>query len=236
MCDYCEKHHFLAVSDATNSRGVTTEIGISITGNTISTEEKRFVRSGSMIGYLSCNLCNYMMSYAWHYMQEQACRWEMRKGKDGVYRRTRVRLITHCDIYMDNFTIYGKNKRDLMRAERLLEAYMRKELGMHIKCSWRLYRLAYKDKHGKEHGAPVDAMGWWRSAIGGKCRCFPTQCNGLAGCGAALLSGTNSAAGRSADDSASRPNLPSGPVTASCPLIGQCRYCRACFSRPTCRA
>lgn len=51
MCDYCEKHHFLAVSDATNSRGVTTEIGISITGNHISTEEKRFVRSGNMIGY-----------------------------------------------------------------------------------------------------------------------------------------------------------------------------------------
>lgn len=121
---------------------------------------KRVKRGISIGSYLSCNLCNYMMSYAWHYMQEQACRWEMRKGKDGVYRRTRVRLITHCDIYMDNFTIYGKNKRDLMRAERLLEAYMRKELGMHIKCSWRLYRLAYKDKHGKEHGAPVDAMGY----------------------------------------------------------------------------
>lgn len=30
MCDYCEKHHFLAVNDVTNSRGVTTEIGISI--------------------------------------------------------------------------------------------------------------------------------------------------------------------------------------------------------------
>lgn len=51
MCDYCEKHHFLAVSDETNSRGVTTETGISITGNQISTEEKRFVRSGNMIGY-----------------------------------------------------------------------------------------------------------------------------------------------------------------------------------------
>ena len=39
-------------------------------------------------------------------------------------------------------------------------------------------------------------------------------------------------AGRSADDSASRPNSPSGPVTASCPSTGQYRYCRACFSRP----
>ena len=46
MCDYCEKHHFLAVSDATNSRGVTTEIGISITGNQIGIVEKQFVRSG----------------------------------------------------------------------------------------------------------------------------------------------------------------------------------------------
>lgn len=119
------------------------------------------VRRGISIGsYLSCNLCNYMVSYAWHYLQEQACRWEMRKGKDGVYRRTRVRLITHCDIYMDNFTIYGKNKRDLMRTEHMLETYMRKELGMRIKPSWRLYRLAYKDKRGKEHGSPVDAMGY----------------------------------------------------------------------------
>lgn len=119
------------------------------------------VKRGISIGsYLSCNLCNYMISYAWHYMQEQACRWETRKGRDGVCRRVRVRLITHCDIYMDNFTVYGRNKRDLMRAERLLEAYMRRELGMHIKRSWRLYRLAYRDRQGREHGAPVDAMGY----------------------------------------------------------------------------
>ena len=51
MCDYCEKHHFLAVSDATNSRGVTTRIGISIAGNQISTVEKRISRKGGMIGF-----------------------------------------------------------------------------------------------------------------------------------------------------------------------------------------
>lgn len=60
--------------------------------------------------YLSCNLCNYIISYAWHYLMQQAVRWEMRRGK-----RTRVRMVTHCDIYMDNFQIFGSNKRDLMQ-------------------------------------------------------------------------------------------------------------------------
>lgn len=51
MCDYCERLCFLAVSGESNSRGVTTEIGISITGNQISAEEKRTARNGSLIGY-----------------------------------------------------------------------------------------------------------------------------------------------------------------------------------------
>lgn len=56
MCDYCEKHHFLAVSETTNSRGITTEIGVSITGDQISAEEKRYTKGGRMIGYrlLAC--------------------------------------------------------------------------------------------------------------------------------------------------------------------------------------
>lgn len=119
------------------------------------------VKRGISIGsYLSCNLCNYQMSYAWRHLMQDAVRWEMRKGKDGVYRRARVRLVSHCIIYMDNFTIYGSNKRDLAQAERILEEYMRKKLGMRIKGCWLLYRLEYKDKKGNAHGSPVDGMGY----------------------------------------------------------------------------
>lgn len=82
-------------------------------------------------------------------------RWETRRGQ-----RKRIRLITHCGIYMDNFQIYGSNKRDLMRAQHMLEAYMRKTLGMHIKSSWRMFRLDYIDQHGKRRGSPVDGMGY----------------------------------------------------------------------------
>lgn len=114
------------------------------------------VRRGISIGsYLSCNLCNYMVSFAWRALMEKACRWETRKGK-----RLRVRLVTHCGIYMDNFTIYGANKRDLMRAQHMLEAFMRKELGMRIKGDWRLYRLDYIGRDGKRRGSPVDSMGF----------------------------------------------------------------------------
>lgn len=118
------------------------------------------VKRGLSIGsVLSCNLCNYMMSYAWRYLQN-ACRWEMRRGKDGKPQHVRVRLITHCLIYMDNLTVLGKNKRDLMRAEAMLERYMRGELGMQIKRDWRLYRLDYAGKDSKRHGSPVDSMGF----------------------------------------------------------------------------
>lgn len=114
------------------------------------------VRRGISIGsYLSCNLCNYIMSFAWRMLIEHAHRWETRKG-----RKLRVRLVTHCGIYMDNLTVYGANKRDLMRAQHMLEAYMRKELGMHIKSDWRLYRLDYIGRNGKRHGSPVDSMGF----------------------------------------------------------------------------
>lgn len=114
------------------------------------------VRRGISIGsYLSCNLCNYMMSFAWRQLMEHAYRWETRKGK-----KVRVRLVTHCGIYMDNVTIYGANKRDLMRAQHMLEAYMRKQLGMHIKSDWRLYRLDYIGRDGTRRGSPVDSMGY----------------------------------------------------------------------------
>lgn len=114
------------------------------------------VKRGISIGsYLSCNLCNYMLSYAWRYLMQDCCRWETRRGK-----RVRVRLVKRCIVYMDNFTLYGDNKRDLSRAEQLLERYVRKELGMHIKRNWRKYRLAYEGRDGKLHGCPVDGMGY----------------------------------------------------------------------------
>lgn len=114
------------------------------------------VKRGISIGsYLSCNLCNYMISYAWRFLMQNCFRWETRRGQ-----RKRIRLITHCGIYMDNFQIYGSNKRDLMRAQHMLEAYMRKTLGMHIKSSWRMFRLDYIDQHGKRRGSPVDGMGY----------------------------------------------------------------------------
>ena len=114
------------------------------------------VKKGISIGsYLSCNLCNYLISYAWRFLMQDCYRWETRKGK-----RTRVRLVNHCGIYMDNFEMLGSNKRDLMKAIHLLEEYMRKELGMRIKKDWRLFRLDYVDRKGKRHGSPVDGMGF----------------------------------------------------------------------------
>lgn len=55
MCDYCEKHHFLAVETEQNARGIVTQYGVSITGNWISLEKKRY-SSGKKARMIEYNL------------------------------------------------------------------------------------------------------------------------------------------------------------------------------------
>ena len=80
---------------------------------------------GLSIGsFLSQWLCNYVMSYAYHYATENL--YKERRGK-------RQNLITHILIFMDDVIIFAASKRDAKAAGKALEEFMLVRLGLCIK-------------------------------------------------------------------------------------------------------
>lgn len=51
MCDWCKACSFLAREEETDTKGITTVTGVSISGNKISVERKQFSKKGIMVGY-----------------------------------------------------------------------------------------------------------------------------------------------------------------------------------------
>ena len=83
-----------------------------------------------MIGsYFSMRMAQLVMSFAYHHVESLH---KVRRGK-------RVKLVEHQIIYADDIWFYGNDKRDLKRAMRSLEQYMRKELGLTLK-PWKICR------------------------------------------------------------------------------------------------
>lgn len=104
---------------------------------------------GLSIGsFLSQWLCNYVMSYAYHYASEQL--YKERRGK-------RQNLIAHILMFMDDVYITGPSKRDLKMASKLFEEYLFKQLGLTIKPAHHIKQTA------KE---PPDMMGF---VVGKEC-------------------------------------------------------------------
>lgn len=98
---------------------------------------------GLSIGsFLSQWLCNYVISYAYHYATEKL--YKERRGK-------RINLVTHILVFMDDVIIFSTSKHSLQTAGKALEAYMLKYLGLHIKPNHNVKQTA------KE---PPDMMGY----------------------------------------------------------------------------
>lgn len=87
---------------------------------------------GLSIGsFLSQWLCNYVMSYAYHYATEML--YKERRGK-------RINLVTHILMFMDDVIIFSSSKHSLQTAGKALEMYMLKSLGLHIKPNHNIKR------------------------------------------------------------------------------------------------
>lgn len=87
---------------------------------------------GLSIGsFLSQWLCNYVMSYAYHYATEML--YKERRGK-------RINLVTHILMFMDDVIIFSTSKHSLQTAGKALEMYMLKGLGLHIKPNHNIKR------------------------------------------------------------------------------------------------
>lgn len=106
-----------------------------------------FQHGFSIGSFLSQFLCNYMLSYAYHFATEQL--YKIRKRRTG--RAARVRLVGFVLFYMDDILFIGAAFKDVKKAARLFCTYLRDELGLEIKPIWHVKALA------KE---PIDIMGF----------------------------------------------------------------------------
>jgi hypothetical protein len=98
---------------------------------------------GLSIGsFLSQWLCNYVMSYLYHYAAEML--YKERRGE-------RKNLITHILMFMDDIIIFGSSKRDVKLASKAIEEYTLTQLGLQIKPNHNIKETA------KE---PPDMMGF----------------------------------------------------------------------------
>ena len=117
----------------------------------------RSYKQGLSIGsYLSQWLCNYFLSFAYHYAEQSLCKY--RKKKNGQMIRTR--LITRVLFYMDDILLIGTRKADVKKAMQLLVKFFREELELEVKPNWKLFQIDHTGKDGKHHGDCIDMMGY----------------------------------------------------------------------------
>lgn len=103
---------------------------------------------GLSIGsFLSQYLCNYYLSYAYHYASEQLFKIRNTKYNGSV----RVRLINHVLFYMDDFLLTSSSKKDLRKGMNLLIEYFNDFLELEVKPKWKVCRI---------DSEPIDMMGF----------------------------------------------------------------------------
>ena len=113
-------------------------------------------KQGLSIGsYLSQWLCNYYLSFAYHYAQQKLFKVQKRRGQE-----KRTRLFYKIIFYMDDILILGPRKADVKKAMLMMIQFFREELDLEIKPNWKLFQVDYIGKDGKHHGDCIDMMGY----------------------------------------------------------------------------
>lgn len=111
---------------------------------------------GILIGSpVSKDLCNYYMSYLYHYINEKLFEKTVRRGKEKL-----TRLVSHVMIYMDDIVVFGGNKKHIHKAMEMIVAFTRDFLGLVIKPTWQKFLVSYKTNQGKTKGRNLDFMGF----------------------------------------------------------------------------
>jgi retron-type reverse transcriptase len=116
------------------------------------TDPKKGILIGSPV---SKDICNYYLSYAYHFASEKLVKTTTRRGVTKVKR-----LISHVIFYADDIVLYGANKRELQTAMNRLTEYMKDALGLSIKPDWRKNKSQYIDGNGLKRGTLLDYMGF----------------------------------------------------------------------------
>ena len=88
---------------------------------------------GLAIGYYICQwLANYFLEPLDHYIM----------SLPGVKYMTR---------HMDNYTLFGPNKKLLHKARKLIAEYMKKNLGLNMKGNWQIFRTTFTPAVERAH-------------------------------------------------------------------------------------
>lgn len=65
----------------------------------------------------------------------------------------------HYIRYMDDMVIFGSNRRKLHKMRKAVDEYLQKNLGLHLKDNWCVFRFDHIKK-GKHYGRDLDFMGF----------------------------------------------------------------------------
>lgn len=68
--------------------------------------------------------------------------------------------VAHYLRHMDDFVIFGPNKKKLHKVERDIIEYMKREYNMEINHSHQVFPIEWVDKREKKHGKPLDVCGY----------------------------------------------------------------------------
>ena len=111
---------------------------------------------GILIGSpASKDLCNYFLSYAYHYASEKLVKVVSRRSRESVKR-----LVSHVIFYADDIVFYSGNKKDIHTALKKFIQYMKEILRLDIKPNWVVTKVMYEDHKGNVHGNLLEYMGF----------------------------------------------------------------------------
>lgn len=100
---------------------------------------KTYIKGLCIGSFLSQYLANYFLSYLYHFACEQC--YKFRKNKR-TGETKRVNLVNHVLFYMDDILLLGSSKKYVAKAAEMIERFANNILGLVIKPTKRLFKLA----------------------------------------------------------------------------------------------
>lgn len=116
---------------------------------------EKFKEGLSIGSYLSQNLANYYLSYAYNFASNKL--FENINTRLGIKQK---RLISHCLFYMDDILFISGNKRDLLKSVVIFNKYINDELGLELKDITNVMKVRYINKKGNIRGNYIDMIGY----------------------------------------------------------------------------
>lgn len=91
-----------------------------------------------------------------YYLSQWIANWFLQDFDYFIKQQLKIKCYVR---YVDDFVLLGPNKKELHKAMNAIAEYLG-NIDLKLKSNHQVFRLAYKDKNGKEKGRPIDFMGF----------------------------------------------------------------------------